>query len=334
MSLSRYNPSENEVQPMSDEKIATSIKPRYGLHLALFLLTCMTTTWAGILNVHPELGWLDIGRMLPLITDGLSYSLSIMGILLAHEMGHFLLARWHGVPATLPYFLPIPLPPVGTMGAIIKMQGRIRNRNALADIGAAGPLSGLLVAIPILAYGVHLSSVQPQGPGFLEGNSVLYLTLKYLVKGAILPGGGQDVFLHPMAWAGWVGLLVTMINLMPIGQLDGGHIAFAYFGNQYHRVSALLHRGLPGLAIVASGYAIYDLNHKVPWAIAFRLGWVAGLSWIIWWFMLKLLKRLSGGQYHPPIGDDPLSPGRRWLCVMMIVIFFLILVPIPMRATL
>jgi membrane-associated protease RseP (regulator of RpoE activity) len=308
---------------------------RLGLHLALFLATCVTTTWVGVLNAHPEIGgMLSFSEILPRLLDGIPYSASIMGILLAHELGHYLLARAHHVPASLPFFIPIPLPPVGTMGAVIKMAGRIGSRDALADIGASGPLAGLLVAIPILAYGIHLSPVKPIGPGLLEGSSLLYLALKLAVKGAILPGGGKDVVLHPVAWAGWVGLLVTMINLMPIGQLDGGHVAFAYFGDRYGRVSALLHRTLPVLAIVASAYAVLELHRKAPLKLALQLGWMAGLSWVVWWLMLQLIRRASGGHQHPPVGDEPLGRGRRLLCLGMIVVFFLILVPIPIRATL
>jgi membrane-associated protease RseP (regulator of RpoE activity) len=302
----------------------------------LFLVTCVTTTWAGVLTARPELGWFDLGPLVRHAVAGLPYSVSIMAILLAHEMGHYVLARRHGVPASLPYFIPMPLPPLGTMGAVIRMEGRIERRNALADIGASGPLAGLVVALPVLAWGLHLSPVQQQpiGPSTLEGNSVLYLLLKLAVKGALLPGGGRDVFLHPMAWAGWVGLLVTMINLIPVGQLDGGHIAFAYFGDRYATYSRWLHRGLPLLAFAGSSYAVLDLARLAPLRVAVSWGWMAGLSWLVWWALLGLLKRLSGGNYHPPVGEEPLSRGRRWLCVMMIVLFFLILAPVPLRVTL
>jgi membrane-associated protease RseP (regulator of RpoE activity) len=321
----------------ADDRTAAAA-PRRGsrlhIHVLLFLLTCVTTTWAGILTAHPDLGWLDLAKMVRLVTDGLPYSASIMGILLAHEMGHFLLARWHGVPASLPYFLPVPLPPLGTMGAVIRMEGRIERRSALVDIGASGPLAGLIVAVPVLAYGLHLSSVmeQPSGISNLEGNSLLYLAIKYAVKGAVLPSGGIDVFLHPMAWAGWVGLLVTMINLMPIGQLDGGHIAFAFFGDRYARASAWLHRTLPALAVLGGGYAVWELAQRAPLPDALSLGWASGMPWVVWWVLLMVLKRASGGRYHPPVGEEPLTRARRLLCVAMIIIFALILAPIPMRA--
>jgi len=312
---------------------AVEARPRLRVHVTLFLLTCITTTWVGVLNVHPEISGTSFGAILAHVWDGLPYSISIMAILLAHEMGHYVLARRHGVRASLPYFIPIPLPPVGTMGAVIRMSSRIQSRNALADVGAAGPLAGILVAIPVLAYGIHLSPVKPQGPGLIEGNSVLYLVLKYLVKGSILPGNGQDVFLHPMAWAGWVGLLVTMINLIPVGQLDGGHIAFACFGDGYVRLSRLLHRALPLLAVVASGYTVLELSRKAPLEASLALGLPAGVAWVLWWGLLHLLKKLSGGQYHPPVGDEPLTPGRRALCWLVLILFALILIPIPMRTS-
>ena len=317
------------------DRPAPSRPRRLGLHLGLFAATCVTTTWVGVLNAHPEInGMLSFGEILPRILDGIPYAASLMGILLAHEMGHYVFARAHHVPASLPFFIPVPLPPVGTMGAVIKMEGRIESRNALVDIGASGPLAGLIVAIPVLAYGIHLSPVKPIGPGLLEGSSLLYFAIKLAVKGAILPGGGKDVVLHPIAWAGWVGLLVTMINLMPIGQLDGGHVAFAYFGDRYGLVSRLLHRGLPLLAVLASVYTVLELHRKAPFKLALKLGWMAGLSWVVWWLMLRLIRRASGGQQHPPVGEEPLARGRRLLCLGMILVFFLILVPIPIRATL
>ncbi len=206
------------------------------LHAGLFLATFLTTTAAGAMLMHARAGVEGWEAILP-ISDGLSYSLPLMLILLSHELGHYIVARLHGVDASLPYF--IPLPPsfgLGTMGAVIGMRDVTSDRKKLIDIGAAGPLAGLLVAVPVILYGLHRSPVGPLVPGGeQEGNSLLYALLKHAATGAWLPDGKRDVFLHPTAWAGWVGLLVTMINLIPIGQLDGGHIATAYFGNRYGR---------------------------------------------------------------------------------------------------
>src|SRR5262252_5185317 len=168
------------------------------LHLGLFV-ACIVTTW---------------------VAGGPYFAGTLMGILVCHEAGHYIVGRRHGVPVSLPYF--IPLPPgitLGTLGAVIRMDKPITDRNALFDVGASGPIAGLVVAIPLLAIGLCLSHVAPipasadQG---LEGNSILYALLKYAVFGRWLPGDGVDVDLHPMAFAGWVGLLITMINLMPI----------------------------------------------------------------------------------------------------------------------
>ncbi|HTM19708.1 MAG TPA: site-2 protease family protein, partial [Kofleriaceae bacterium] len=197
-------------------------RPNYLLHAGLFLATCATTWLAG----------------------GAAFAATLMAILLVHEMGHYVAARLHRVDASLPYF--IPLPPVislGTMGAVIRMKKPIEDRNALLDVGAAGPLAGLLVAIPLLVIGVALSPVStaPSG-GVQEGNSIAYLLLKLAVTGRILPAAdGTDIDLNGMAFAAWVGLLVTMINLIPIGQLDGGHVARAYLGNRHERFSTVLH---------------------------------------------------------------------------------------------
>jgi membrane-associated protease RseP (regulator of RpoE activity) len=304
----------------------------YALHLGWFLATCVTTTWVGIVSKVPGVGWTDWGRLLTLVPEGLPYSASIMGILLCHEMGHFVLARRHGVDASLPYFIPLPFPPVGTLGAVIKMRGRVESRNALVDIGAAGPLAGLLVALPVLAYGIHLSPVQPiGGPGLLEGNSVLYLLVKYAVKGLWLPGNGVDVMLDPVAWAGWVGLLVTMLNLMPIGQLDGGHIAHAFFGSVHNRISEWLHYGLLGMFVLAFGLSSWELSENHPLGQALHEGFQAGIPWLVWALVLALMKRLSGGAYHPPVGEQPLSPGRKLLSLGMLALFLLLLIPIPLR---
>ena len=274
------------------------------LHLGLFLLTVLTTTATGALQANE-------GKLLPL-TSGLSFSLPLMAILTCHELGHYIAARLHRVPASLPFF--IPLPPgiglFGTMGAVITQGGGTRDRNKLIDIGAAGPLAGLVVAVPVLYYGLTLSPVKPLvGVGLQEGDSILYALLKYAAKGQWLPSGGQDVILHPTAWAGWAGLLVTMLNLLPIGQLDGGHVATAHFGNRYDKAARLLHQGLPWLALVAFGWVFRLVQDQAggrelpggltPLAIAIN----ACLVWFVWFAMLWVLGRMTGGLGHPPIDD-------------------------------
>jgi membrane-associated protease RseP (regulator of RpoE activity) len=263
-----------------------------------------------------------------------------MAILICHELGHYLAARAHGVPATLPYFIPVP-PPIGllgTMGAVI-VQSPTKDRKKLIDIGAAGPLAGLAVAIPVLLYGLSLSQVKPTSAlGLQEGNSLLYALLKWLVKGEWLPGGGRDVILHPTAWAGWAGLLVTMLNLLPIGQLDGGHVATAYFGNRYGRVAAILHGALPVLALTVLGVvyasARRDLAALGAAAGGLTPGFVATQAagmWVVWFGLLFLMKRMSEGQYHPPVAETPLPRSRVALFWVVCVSFVITFMPVPLR---
>ena len=301
------------------------------LNIALFLTTLLTTTVQGALMQHGSSG------MFPL-SDGLSFSLPLMTILLCHEMGHYVAARIHRVPASLPYFVPLPpgLGMFGTMGAVI-LQSRTTDRRKLIDIGAAGPLAGLIVAIPVLAYGLHLSPVGPIEGGFQEGNSLRYAVLKRLVCGAWLPQQGIDVNLHPVAFAGWAGLLVTMLNLLPIGQLDGGHVAIAFFGNVYGRAGQFLRRMLLPLSLVVTAAVYYSVSQELaradltqrfsPWSIAIP----AGSVWLVWFIMLGVLRRVSGGVDHPPVDDRPLPQSRAVLFWTVVITFVLIFMPIPFR---
>jgi membrane-associated protease RseP (regulator of RpoE activity) len=301
------------------------------LNIALFLATMLTTTIQGALMRHGEAG------IFPLV-DGLSFSIPLMSILFCHEMGHYIAARIHRVPASLPYFVPLPpgIGMFGTMGAVI-LQSRTSDRRKLIDIGAAGPLAGLVVAIPVLVYGLALSPVGPIEGGFQEGNSLLYAVLKRLVCGAWLPNHGIDVNLHPIAFAGWAGLLVTMLNLLPISQLDGGHVAIAFFGNRYGRASQFLRRMLLPLAVLVTA-AVYSTTSQdlarlglagnlSPWSIAIP----AGSVWLVWYVMLGLLRRLAGGIDHPPVDDRPLPQSRALLFWTVVVSFILIFMPTPFR---
>jgi membrane-associated protease RseP (regulator of RpoE activity) len=307
------------------------------LHAGLFLATFLTTTAAGAIFVHGQMGggWEAI---LP-ISDGLSYSLPLMLILLSHELGHYLVARLHGVDASLPYF--IPLPPsfgLGTMGAVIGMRNVTADRKKLMDIGAAGPLAGLLVAIPVICYGLAHSQLGPLvAGGQQEGNSILYALLKRAVKGAWLPDGHRDVFLHPTAWAGWAGLLVTMINLIPIGQLDGGHVAAAYFGNRYNQFAARLHRLLPLGAVAVFVWVMHvaRVEAGAGWdqTIGFSIALGAAFPWLVWYLLISVVRRFSGGVNHPPVDDTPLPRSRRVLFWVMVLVFVGVFMPVPFRAS-
>lgn len=285
----------------------------------LFLLTVLSTFYVGaeLVAEHgsPLRGWV--------------FAVPLLAILVTHEFGHWIQAKRHRVEASLPYFLPLPLPPLGTLGAVIAMRGRIKTRNALLDIGASGPLAGIVVAIPVLIIGLKLSTIEPIRPDSLEeGQSLLYLLMKRVVLGPI--PAGHDVFLHPTAFAGWAGLFMTMLNLLPIGQLDGGHVAYALFGPRQDRHSRIVHRSLLLVAFVVGGYYAFLAARAHASLGHVALAMLEGKNWIIWWVLLGLLMR--GGD-HPPTDDPQLSPGRRvvaWVTLALLVALFM---PVPFRVT-
>ncbi|MCE9578919.1 MAG: site-2 protease family protein [Deltaproteobacteria bacterium] len=285
------------------------------IHAGLFAAACVTTSLFG----------------------GLWFSASLMTILVCHELGHYVVARRHHAPVSLPYF--IPLPPqisLGTLGAVIKMRRPIADRNQLLDVGAAGPLAGLAVAIPLLFLGLSWSELAPIHPdGAQEGNSLLYGLAKLIVFGRWLPGGGVDVDLHPMAFAAWVGLLVTMINLIPIGQLDGGHVARAWLGDRHEVWSARLHLALPVIGgIVVGALTLIAHASGLGWGDAFVYSLQPALPWLLWAVLLLVMRRMGDGSYHPPVGDVPITAGRKRLAILVFVLWVLIFTPVPMRPTL
>jgi len=288
---------------------------KLAIHVGLFVAACITTG----------------------IQGGPYFAATLMTILVCHESGHYFFGRHHGVAVSLPYF--IPLPPgisLGTLGAVIQMdQDGISDRNKLFDIGAAGPIAGLVVAIPLLCVGLYLSEVGPVQPdSMLEGNSILYALLKYAMFGRWLPGDGVDVQLHPMALAGWVGLLITMINLMPIGQLDGGHVARAALGQRHEAWSRRLHFVLPVVGLAVGGVMFAVAMHEgrdVGAALSYAKYGV--IPWMMWTLLLALMRR-QAGEYHPPVDDAPLTPQRRRAAIAVFVIFVLIATPVPFRPVL
>jgi membrane-associated protease RseP (regulator of RpoE activity) len=238
---------------------------------------------------------------------GWPYSLSIMLILTAHEMGHYFAARYHKTAVTLPYFIPF-LPPIGTMGAVIRMKAPLKNKRVLLDIGAAGPLAGLVFAIPILLYGLYTSDLGPVHFGEpIEGNSILYYAAKYLIFGRFIPDAAQDVYLNQVAWAGWVGLLVTALNLMPIGQLDGGHITYALWGEKSNQ---------------------FYLPVMITLAILSIISLITGglLTWVVW---LALLYFFGKSRAEPLDDVTPLDKRRRAVAILCLVMFVLVFVPLP-----
>jgi len=293
---------------------------QWGLPLLLIALTFASTFYvgAGMVLGHPPTSLAELRA-------GWVFSLPLMAILLAHEFGHFFAGQYHRVDVSPPYFIPVPFFLLGTMGAVIQIRERIRSRNALLDIGAAGPLAGLVVAIPVTIYGLDTSPVEalPDGPYILEGRSLLYLGILHWLKGPI--PDGYDVMLSPTALAGWAGLLVTLINLLPFGQLDGGHIAYALVGPRQNLFSRRVLQLLPLLAIVVS--ATYGATSYLAGIRGDRLisDASAGMHWLVWAFVLWLLTRATGPG-HPPTEDTELSPRRRvvgWLTLSLFVLLFM-----------
>ena len=262
---------------------------RVWLPLILFVATCVSTYVTG--------GW--DGREFKW-TRGLAFSMALMVTLTAHELGHFVQARRYRVPASLPYFIPMPANPIGTMGAVIFMHPRMGHRKALFDIAITGPLAGLVPALAFTLIGLRLSSVDEiadNEPALMLGEPVLFRLMAYLTFGP-LPEG-KDIMLDPIGFAGWVGIFITALNLIPIGQLDGGHILYALLRTKAHPLS----RGLlfaAAVSVVLSGY---------------------------WGWSLMILLLLLMGPVHPPTSDDqmPLGRGRMilgWITLLFVFVGF------------
>ncbi|MFQ5657627.1 MAG: site-2 protease family protein [Candidatus Methylomirabilales bacterium] len=292
-------PSEREILILPTPAMATRAgAERPWTQILLFAATVLTTLVAGALpqGVNP---FTDPTSLLA----GLPFSFSLLSILGVHEMGHYFTARRYGVHVTLPYFIPAPPPMIlGTFGAFIKMKSPIIDRRSLFDIGIAGPLAGLLLAIPISIIGLTMSEIVPtRGEvGLSLGSPLLFTFVQQVTLGPIPEG--MDVLLHPVAFAGWIGFFVTALNLLPIGQLDGGHIAYALLGRQSEKLAFLT-------AIV----------------LAF-LGYYFWPGWYLWAFLAFML----GFKHPPPMNDvTPLDPGRRLLAFGAFILLLALLTPAP-----
>ena len=214
------------------------------------------------------------------------------------------------------------------------MRTPIRDRNKLLDVASGGPIAGMVVALPLLFIGVAISPVEAVSGGVTEGNSLLYIAVKYIVHGELLPAAGYDVQLHPLAFAAWVGLLITMINLIPIGQLDGGHIAKAVFGDRHESLSLWLHRLLLLIATIVFAEVYVDVHDAMPPAEAATHALSSASPWAVWAVLLTVLKRMSGGEYHPEVSSEPLTRGRRVIVGVVALLFIVIFTPIPLRENL
>jgi membrane-associated protease RseP (regulator of RpoE activity) len=223
-----------------------------------------------------------------------------MSILLSHELGHYFMSRKHGVEATLPYFIPAPTM-IGTFGAVIKMRSNVPDRRALLDIGAAGPIVGFIVSIPVLIIGLNLSKITPEASGGMTfGTSLL---LEFMAR-YLFPATpeGHVIYLHPVGLAGWLGLLVTMMNLLPMGSMDGGHIAYALFGKWHRHISRF----------VVAAMLVMGL-----------FGWA---GWTVW----GILNLFFGLRHPPPMNPDvPLDGKRKLVAAAAALIFILTFVPVP-----
>jgi membrane-associated protease RseP (regulator of RpoE activity) len=298
-------------------------RPRYGRALALFFLTFLSTTTLGPIMVQlcrtdmmaesepfllPQVV-LHVWRNPALLRMGLAFSLTALTILLAHEMGHYVACRRYGLPCTLPYFLPVPIN-FGTFGAFIRIKAPIRSKQELFDVGIAGPIAGFVTLIPFLLWGIAHS--QPArlvlaGPGdtaaalYVPGRCLAILLATWLFHGRL--GPGMVLNLHPVAVGAWLGLLATAINLLPLGQLDGGHVLYAATGRLQRRLALPL------------------------WILLGLMGFL-WLGWLLWCVIILLI-----GLYHPPVWDEstPLDPKRRALAWVALLLLILSFMPAPLN---
>ena len=317
--------------------LAGTINPgpsRLWINYLMFGLTVISVWFTGASYGYAGPALQSVGDWLSFIAAGWPFVLTMLGILVAHEFGHYLAARYHKVAVTLPYFIPFPFSPFGTMGAFIQLKAPPTNRRVLLDIGIAGPLAGFVVAVPVLIFGLLTSSVGsipavlPSGGAMsFEGNSILYVAAKFLVFHQLLPApasygglppllymlryylvatptplGGSDVMLNSVAWAGWAGLLVTGLNLIPAGQLDGGHALYVLVGRNARRLVPVIIVALVLLGFVWSG----------------------------WWLWAAIIFFLGRTFAEPLDQITDLDPTRKLLAILALVIFVLVITPVPL----
>jgi membrane-associated protease RseP (regulator of RpoE activity) len=305
------------------------------VNIILFIITFFSILTAGMLNSYTGPLTTDLAiiwfHLKGSLGESFAFAISLLGILTAHEFGHYFAAQYHNAKVTLPFFIPFPISPIGTMGAFIRMLEPPKNKKVLLDIGLAGPLAGLIVTIPVLIIGLSLSPVEqlprvlPEG-FFFEGNSIFYLMIKfvihgewlpqpasfsglppfihwirYFLTGLPLPAGGMDVIIHPVAWAGWVGLLITSLNLLPAGQLDGGHLIYSLFGDKIKWLRPLI---LVMLILL-------------------------GFMWSGWWLWAFLILMFGNLRAQPLDEITELDSRRKVVAIIGLIIMILIFMPVP-----
>ena len=286
-----------------DDKVILRIPTIPRIHLVLFFLTVFTTLLAGALMQGAKI----LENPLELL-KGIPFSFTLMFILGTHEFGHYYYAQKHKVDATLPYFIPAPpfLFLIGTFGAFIKIKSPIYRKDALLQIGAAGPIAGFVIAVPALIIGLLLSDVVEKNNiqgALILGDSILMKILTWITHPKLMDT--QDIMLHPIAFAGWIGLLVTMLNLLPIGQLDGGHVAYAMLGKKQRLIGQIAFIFLIPLSFLS-------------------------INWLIWGLLLLILMR---SVKHPPIQDIhiPLSDTDKRIGYICLLIFIVCFIPAPFK---
>jgi membrane-associated protease RseP (regulator of RpoE activity) len=308
-------------------------KKRYLLHLSLFILTFITTTFAGVEWTTAASGPYSFDILL----KGLPYSLLILFIITCHEFGHYFAAKYHKVDATLPYY--IPFPPIigfinfGTMGAVIKTVSPVKTKKSMFDIGIAGPIAGFIAALLVLIYGfqnvpgeAYILSIHPDyfspeygssGLKLVFGDTILFSFFKYLfANNAQFFPPMSEIYHYPFLCVGWFGLLITAMNMIPVGQLDGGHIAYTMFGEKNHfKIAVIAFVFLFIFGISGFVDSILELNLNIGWS-----------GWLFWAMILYFVIRLK----HPPIADDePLDSKRMILGYVSFIILLLSFSPNP-----
>jgi len=308
-----------EIPSQLEKPLSFFAKRGIWLNIILFVITICTTFFFGfihslsflygdLINESPEAAiTAAIFKDPQAIFLAIIYTSVLLGILLGHELGHYLTCRRYSIDATLPYFIPAPTL-IGTLGAFIKIKSPITRKQQLFDIGIAGPLTGFILSLPALAYGVSLSKVIPPTALPEEGTLLFGEPLLLKILGSLILKdipSGYDILIHPIAFAGWVGILVTSFNLFPVGQLDGGHISYALLGPSKSRALA---RVMLGVFIV--------------------MGIIFWIGWFLWAFIILVL-----GLRHPRIVDEetPLSPRRRLMGLIALLIFILSFIPDPLK---
>jgi membrane-associated protease RseP (regulator of RpoE activity) len=308
------SPSEDATHPVPEVQPKPERRAKY---LILFLLTLITATLAGVPFYASFVG--DFGSrpvqltQSELLANGLWYAVPALLILGAHEFGHYFACRYYGIRSSLPYFLPmwvpVPIPQFGTFGAVIRIRQPIRIKQQLFDVGIAGPLAGFAVIVPVLVIGFALSRLTPLPDNFVGydmGTPLLFRGMSWLLFGSI--PAGYELNIHPMGWAAWFGLLATALNLAPVGQLDGGHIAYAVLGRKSIVITGLVVLALVALSVLTRGaYAV--------------------------WTVLMVVMLIVLGPHHPRVVDEeaPLDRTRLLLAAIALIILIVSFTPIPIR---